>query len=236
MNAPRFITLDAAHTLIDVSWSPNRLGAEVAERLDLAADSNWAGDRLATLLGSRLEIYKGVNLTRSAEAGDAFWRQLAADWLKGLGRSDDQLDDVSAAIWDLLYGPQQSYFRLYSDTLPALEGLRDRGVRLAILSNWDYSLHRIAAQLGLTPYFETIVASLEEGVEKPEPELFRITLGRLGASKNEVWHVGDNLIDDVQGARDFGIHAIHLDRGREDRTPTQIPTLLDLVDLLSESE
>lgn len=99
-----------------------------------------------------------------------------------------------------------------SDVRPALEALRAAGVRLAVVSNWDSRLPRLLASLGLAPYFDAIVVSCLEGVEKPDPELFRRALVRLRARPEEALHLGDVAELDGDGARAAGIAAILVDR------------------------
>ena len=93
-----------------------------------------------------------------------------------------------------------------------MERLKLAGYSLAVISNWDRSLPWVLDMYGLTGYFDMALASLVEGVEKPDPRLFEIALEKLGARADETIHVGDNPIDDVQGARSAGIHAVLLDR------------------------
>ena len=163
---------------------------------------------------------------------DAFWNRLTADWLALQGEDPARAGAVMRVARDRLYGPGIRYFRLFDDVLDTLHDLRGRGARLLVLSNWDYSLERILRRLGAFEPFELVVASLRVGPEKPDPELFQYAMDRLGVAKSEVAHVGDDLVDDVQGAREFGWTAIHLDRGREGRGPASIPTLRQLPEVL----
>lgn len=228
---PNVVTFDAAQTLVHVQWSPALLGEDIAERTSLVADAQWAGGKLSDLLRSRWPAYQCVNLERSETAGDAFWQQLLQDWLALMNLGSQKLPEVEEACWNLLYGPEQSYFSIYDDVLPCLDALSQQNIRVAVISNWDYSLHRILKMLRVHDHFELVVASLEEGPEKPDPALFALTLERLGASPSETWHVGDNPIDDLQGAENFGMTGILIDRSREDSTPKSIRTLLELPDL-----
>ena len=130
-------------------------------------------------------------------------------------------------MWSLLYGPDQTYFSLYPDVLPALDLLAGR-VKLGVLSNWDYSLHRILRMLGIYDRFDVVVASLEEGPEKPDPRLFGIILERLGSTASTTLHVGDDAIDDLEGARSSGLSAVLIDRSRPDTLPPFVNTLTAL--------
>ena len=66
--------------------------------------------------------------------------------------------------------------------------------------------------LELTAYFETVTISHAEGVEKPHPDLFLRTIQRMGASPEQVLHVGDVPELDLAGAGAAGIDALLVDR------------------------
>jgi epoxide hydrolase-like predicted phosphatase len=86
--------------------------------------------------------------------------------------------------------------------------LRDRGYRIAICTNnvreWEA---RWRAMLPIDEIFEVVVDSAFVGSRKPEPEIYELTLVRLGVSAAEAL-----LIDDVElncdGARELGIRSI----------------------------
>jgi len=96
--------------------------------------------------------------------------------------------------------------------LPTLSDLRRRGLKLAIVSNWDASLQSHCDDLGLTPLFDTIVGSQAVGYEKPDPRIFAIALERVQVTATQVLHVGDIYVSDVVGARRAGITPVLLDR------------------------
>lgn len=101
---------------------------------------------------------------------------------------------------------------VYADVMPTLRSLRARGLKLAIVSNWDLSLQSHCDDLGLTTLFDTIVGSQYVGYEKPDPVIFQIALDRLGLAGANVLHVGDMYQSDVIGARRAGITPVLLDR------------------------
>jgi putative hydrolase of the HAD superfamily len=110
-------------------------------------------------------------------------------------------------------------WRLYPDTLAALETVRSAGWRSAILSNHCPELRAIVGGLGLGNAFERVFNSAETDWEKPNPEAFRIALSGLGNPEPaEVVMVGDSLRADIQGAARFGIRGILV---RRDRPPDE---------------
>jgi HAD superfamily hydrolase (TIGR01549 family) len=97
------------------------------------------------------------------------------------------------------------------DVVPALVRLRGGGRRLAVVSNSDGTVRRVLERLGLARHFTAILDSAEEGIEKPDPRLFRLALERTGGSPEEAVHVGDLYHVDVVGARGAGVRAVLLD-------------------------
>jgi putative hydrolase of the HAD superfamily len=107
---------------------------------------------------------------------------------------------------------------------PALERLRERGERLAVVSNWDASLPDVLARLGLAPLFDVIVTSAQAGARKPDPAIF-------SAVGVPVWlHVGDSIEEDVAGARAAGIEPVLLRRDGAGG-PAGVRTVASLSDL-----
>jgi putative hydrolase of the HAD superfamily len=94
---------------------------------------------------------------------------------------------------------------------PSLERLRAAGLRLAVVSNSNGTLRRLFDRLAFTPAFDVILDSQVEGVEKPDPRIFRLALERLGEDAGGVVHVGDIYHVDVVGARAAGIRPVLVD-------------------------
>lgn len=97
-------------------------------------------------------------------------------------------------------------FRPYPEVPEALARLRAGGARLAVVSNWDVSLHDVLERTDLRRLVDAVVISAVEGVAKPDPAIFRTAMARLGVS--EALHVGDSLEHDVAGARAAGLEAV----------------------------
>ena len=126
-------------------------------------------------------------------------------------------------------------FRAFPDAAPTLDGLRAAGRALAIVSNWDVSLHAVLEQTGLAGRVDAVVTSAEVGVAKPDPAIFRIALERLGGLRpTDALHVGDDPASDLAGARAAGIPVLLVDRASrgDDAAPGVISSLGALLDRL----
>jgi putative hydrolase of the HAD superfamily len=100
----------------------------------------------------------------------------------------------------------------------ALDALARRGMALAVVSNVMRSsgavLRAILDQRGLLASFAVLTFSDECGIRKPDPEIFRLALDRLGIRPEHAVHVGDDPVLDVEGARDAGMRVIQVRAGR----------------------
>jgi 2-haloalkanoic acid dehalogenase type II len=103
-------------------------------------------------------------------------------------------------------------FAAYPDVRPALADLRDRGLTLVAVSNWDCSLPRVLERCGLDGQLDGTVTSAGVGARKPDPAIFAAALELADCEPAEALHVGDTLEEDVVGARAAGIRALLIDR------------------------
>ena len=141
----------------------------------------------------------------------------------------DQLPDPVFARLDAYH----RVHNLWEDVPPgvpaALEMLRGR-FRLGLVSNSNGTVRAKLARLNLARFFETIVDSHEEGIEKPDPRIFHVALGHMGIAANETAYVGDLFYVDVVGALAAGLKPFLLDPHdlHAGRTVRRIRTLEEL--------
>ena len=99
--------------------------------------------------------------------------------------------------------------RLTEDVRHTLEELRSRGLRLGVITNGQgVRQRRKIAALGLDAAFDVVLVSGEEGVQKPEAEIFRRALTRCDVTAPEAMFVGDHPVADVEGAHRAGLRAV----------------------------
>jgi putative hydrolase of the HAD superfamily len=105
-----------------------------------------------------------------------------------------------------------SAWQVFGDVPPVLNALKSMGVKMGIVSNWDSRLPGLLEDLGLARWFDVIVVSSAEGIEKPDPELFLRAVVRLQGTPRGALHVGDMPELDEAGARAAGIDSVLVDR------------------------
>lgn len=226
------VSLDCAGTLLRIDWSPSAFAVDVVQGLGIDIEPVEARGAYDSILRRRWPDYLRLNLTKDQAACKGFWEEVTGEWAAQLSIDPSRLPEILETADSRLFGPFQRHFTPFCDVVPALNALRAAGLRLAILSNWDVTLHRAISITELAPYFEFAIASLEEGVEKPDPAIFQIMLERFGLSADEVVHVGDDLLDDYRGARNVGIPAFHLDRHSTRSEGYRLARLTDLLEAI----
>jgi putative hydrolase of the HAD superfamily len=190
----RAVFLDALGTLVELEppWASlrERVPAEVSD------------DRLEGALRAEMAYYRDHAHEGRDEASLADLRDRCAAIVSEKLGVEITADELVDAI----------HFDAYPDAVPALGELRDRGLRLVAVSNWDYALPRVLERCGLDGLLDGAVTSAGAGARKPDPAIFEPALALAGCGPDEALHVGDTAEEDVGGARAAGIRPLLLDR------------------------
>jgi putative hydrolase of the HAD superfamily len=100
------------------------------------------------------------------------------------------------------------------DVRPMFEGLRERGIKVGVLSNtlWPRAQHeRVFARDGILELIDGAVYSSELPWAKPHPEAFGAAMRAVGVTDPAAAvYVGDRLFEDVYGAQAAGMRAVHV--------------------------
>jgi putative hydrolase of the HAD superfamily len=129
------------------------------------------------------------------------YRALAESW--GLG---SELADRLLAHFHEAY---DRHCHLTEDVRQTLEELRRRRLKLAVVTNGSSAMQRRKlAVLRVEHFFDAILVSEEEGVRKPDAEIFRRALQRCGVAARDAVFVGDHPVADIEGAQRAGLTAV----------------------------
>ena len=113
-----------------------------------------------------------------------------------LGELGAELDPAAFAP---LYVAAMRFERVPS-VLDSLKRLLRSGLALAVVANFDPTLHDRLDQLGLGFAFSTVVTPADAGTAKPDPRIFELALERLGVSPDRTLHIGDGGVDEAGAA------------------------------------
>ncbi|EMI19454.1 Haloacid dehalogenase-like hydrolase domain protein [Rhodopirellula maiorica SM1] len=120
----------------------------------------------------------------------------------------------------------------FADSLPALQSLRDRGLRTALISNLASPYKRAVDLLNLEPLFDTILYSCDVGLAKPNPDIYRHALSKLNTTAESTLMVGDSQRSDVDGPMAVGIRGFLIDRNGQSSGDSVLRALTDVTSYL----
>lgn len=170
--------------------------------------------------------------TTSLERSRRFWHDVYREFVRELGIADADglLDVLYATFTDL------ANYRVFDDVPPVLDRLRDAGIVLGVVSNFEEWLEQLLEQLGVRSYFAVSVVSGVEGIEKPDPRIFALAMERAGVLPEVSVYVGDNPEFDVDPALEAGMFPVLLDRrerfpdapGARITSMNELPGLLEI--------
>ncbi len=136
-----------------------------------------------------------------------------------------------------LWNKNRLLAKLYPETISVLEELKNKGYKLALISNTDFSsVESLLDRFDLRKYFDVIHLSFKTGFLKTDKESFETVLKELGVGKEQVLMVGDSLATDIEGAKNVGIKAVLVDRKDKREYENKIKSLEELKNILEEEE
>ena len=96
---------------------------------------------------------------------------------------------------------------IHPQTIPLLKKLKEQDVKIGVISNFQHAPHvrKVLRRHGLLKILDAVVISGEVHARKPDPEIFKIALERLGTQAEETLFVGDDPERDIRGAASVGM-------------------------------
>ncbi len=206
---PRALLLDAMGTLIGLRRPLGQTYAAAAERHGIEVEAA-AIDRLfpGTYRSAPPLAFPHLSGEELAEAELRWWGDRIEAVLQAAGAGEAPTA-LRRELFEEFADP--SLWFVHDDVAESMERWHGRGIRMAVVSNFDSRLHGLLEGLGLNRWLEAVVVSSQAGAAKPSPEPFRLALEKLGVPPREAWHVGDSS-EDVEGARAAGLRPILLRR------------------------
>lgn len=187
------VTVDAMGTLVELDDPPGRLRTALAAR-----GVERSRDEVKAAFGAEVAYY----LPHTAEGRDEaslldLRRRCTTVFLEHADAGLDPESFVPAFVEAIVFRP-------LAGARDALVRIRNAGLVLACVSNWDVSLGPHLERAGLDGLFAETVSSAEAGAAKPDPAVFRVALERLGVSAGRALHIGDGDTD-REGAAAAGL-------------------------------
>ncbi len=227
----RAVFFDAGETLVHPHPTFPDLFSKVLAREGYDVDTEMIRERIHVVSDRFAHAAETNELwTTTPERSRAFWHDVYGIFFRELGISDANglIDTVYAEFTDL------ANYALFEDVVPMLRRVRDAGLRLGIISNFEEWLERLLDQLRVREYFDVRVISGVEGMEKPDPRIFELAMSRAGVDAASSVYVGDSPKFDVEPAAALGMLPVLIDRRERfpDAPGTRITSMQELPSVL----
>ena len=227
------VFFDAGETLVHPHPTFPDLFSQILRREGHDVDAETIRARIQVVFDRFKQAADSDELwTTSPERSRRFWHDVYGIFLRDLGIDGDDglIDTVYREFTDL------ANYALFEDVPPVLERLSAAGLTLGVVSNFEGWLEQLLEELNVSRFFAVRVISGVEGMEKPDPRIFRLAMERADVEPEGSVYVGDNPEFDVGPAADVGMFPVLIDR--RDRFPdadgaritsmTELPEVLGL--------
>jgi len=228
------VFFDAAGTLIKPARSVGESYAAIAAKHGKEVSSTNITERFRTCFDAAPRLaFPGATDDAIEGLERVWWKNLVAKVFEPWSPFDG-FDAYFAELFTYFASPNA--WALYPEVLETLAALRERGLILDVISNFDSRLVRILDGLDAGEQFENIFVSSRVGYAKPDRRIFNAALSYHGLAPAQALHVGDSEINDLSGANQAGLKGILVERGKTSAAPAsdRINSLRSILALLDD--
>ncbi len=211
----KWIAFDAAGTLFETADPVEKIYAECFASHGFALpETTWKMAFRQAFANTPDPIYPDGGDGEEVER--QWWRELVGGAAESAGISPDH-ETMEKAFGELFdHYAAGSAWKLFPETESILTSLKSKGVGLAVTSNFDFRIHRILRELGISERFDLVLTSADVRARKPSPRILHRLLAETGSDRSNCSLTGDSLHADKGAAEAAGIRFFHIDRPTAD--------------------
>ena len=224
------VFFDAAGTLMKTTRGVGESYATIAAKYGVQASPAEITERFRVCFDQAPQLaFPGVSAHAVNGLEREWWKRLVAGVFEPWGPIE-KFDDFFTELFN--YFAEPGAWSLYPEVLETIAALKQRGLELSVISNFDSRLVKILHGLGAGACFEHIFVSSRVGYAKPEPQIFHAALQHHKLAPDHGLHVGDSELNDRQGAKNAGLRGVLVDR-RSPVNPSDPDRITDLKSILN---
>lgn len=231
----RLVTFDVTNTCIRIVKSVGYHYSQAVQSHGIHLDPLQLDKAFNLMFKKMNREFPNFGLNQNISCHD-WWEKLVSGTFAALGMTDEGIvKQIGNKLYADFAGPQK--WEVYPDVVPTLHALKQKGLAVGVISNFDDRLKPILKSLKIADLFDFTLASYEVGYCKPDPRLFQLALKRAQVRADQATHVGDNYDLDYIAARAAGMQSVLLTRDGmipDTGEPANcIKTLTELIELCS---
>lgn len=207
------------HTVTDIFFDLDHTLWDFEKNSALTFEKILKEHKIPLPLETFLDTYRPLNLE--------YWKMYREERITQeklrYGRLKSTFDALAYPVEDTLIdllatayiAELPNYTHLFEDAISVLEYLKPRYKLHIITNGFEEVQHKKLKSTALHPYFIHIITSEAMGVKKPNPLIFEHALEKAAVAPRNTVMIGDSLEADILGAKQAGMHTIHLNHYRE---------------------
>src|SRR5262245_31203928 len=203
----KVIFFDAVGTLIETCADVGEIYSRVAREFGFESKPQILQQNFAHSfrLQPPLAFPAGTPEAALVELEKGWWRDLVRKVFDGLG-SFPRFEEFFCEVFERFRG--REFWHVYADVAPALEELKRRRLKLGVIANFDSRLYDVLRACDLDRFFDSVHVSTRAGAANPDAAIFQAALSYHAVEARRAWHVGDSLLEDLEGAKAAGLNAV----------------------------
>ena len=103
---------------------------------------------------------------------------------------------------------RECFRHLHEEILPMFSELKKKNILIGLISNCFSEEAKVIRESELFTYFDAVFLSYEQGISKPDVEIFQRCMKKLSVEPSECLYVGDGGSDELETARKLGMEAL----------------------------
>jgi putative hydrolase of the HAD superfamily len=228
MDEIQMVFFDVGGTLVELNGSVGDIYGRFARRYGIDRDPVAMTDSFARSFREQppLAFPRGTPEDELQRLEREWWRSLALNVIPWFPEFDEFFNEVYE------FFRSREAWRLFDDAIPTLAELKNRGLRLAIISNYDSRIDDLLRVFEIERFFDGVHVSSRSGAAKPDRDIFLSALRYHRVEPQRALHVGDSLREDVEGASAVGMRAVMLDRNQSCESNNELIRIRYLEELL----
>lgn len=116
--------------------------------------------------------------------------------------SDELLNHIIAKRYAI---KKDCFNHLHSEIIPMLTKLKEQGIKIGLISNCFSEEAVVIRESTLFPYFDAVYLSYEQGLKKPDPEIFKRCMNELQLTAEECVFIGDGGSHELEASGSLGM-------------------------------
>lgn len=167
----------------------------------------YFGTQMAFDAGVEEERFQEI--WQTAEVDRTIGKITLEEILERILRTNDRYSEtkMNLIVSKRIRSREEAFEHLHKDIIPMLRALKKKGILIGLISNCFSEEAMVIKKSVLYPYFDAVCLSFDEGLQKPNPAIFKMCLEKLNVQAEYCLYIGDGGSNELEAAEMVGMKA-----------------------------